>query len=83
MADTCKTCRWFLRADKQPRNASVFDEGDGECRIRAPSGGGIVSFYGTQPENAKSMSALIFPWPVVHEADFCGEHQPQPKEETL
>lgn len=68
----CKGCRFWVSSVDQPRNREPFHEGEGECRRRAPVGGGVTAYF-AMGKRANKMIAVMYPWPVSHEGDWCGE----------
>ena len=68
MSDTCKTCRWFLPASETAPNNF--------CRRFPPA-----PVHTSIGEDGKIK--VHFTFAVISGANACGEHQPQPKEETL
>jgi hypothetical protein len=64
---------FWVPAENQPRNKDTLKPGDGECRRRAPNGGGITAYFSkaavAKPER---MIAIVYPWPLSHGSDWCG-----------
>lgn len=57
-----------------PRNDHMLVDDGGECRRRAPLGGGFQAFMQGSKKPQK-MFSVLFPWPVCHAKDWCGEHE--------
>lgn len=68
----CRDCQFWVSAMDQPRNGKSLGEGEGECRRRAPMGGGLTAYFAAS-KKANRMISVIYPWPVSHENDWCGE----------
>lgn len=75
MSDTCKTCRWFSRTDDYVIGTVSYA---GACMLKSTP---PTIIYHTDKWWRRRRVHLI-PFPPWDETDFCGEHQPQPKEET-
>lgn len=75
MERCCKNCCFWVAGKDQPRNAKTLNPGDGECRRRAPTGGGITAYFSKPAmKEPDRMIAIVYPWPLSHEADWCGEY---------
>lgn len=68
----CKECRFWVSSVDQPRNGQSLNEGEGECRRRAPVGGGVTAYFAAS-KKPERMIAVMYPWPVAHAEDWCGE----------
>lgn len=70
----CENCYFWVSEMDQPRNRKALEEGEGECRRRAPTGGGITAYFAAS-KTPNKMIALVYPWPVSHKNDWCGQYE--------
>ena len=73
MERTCSKCRFWVAAGQMPRNQHAIAQDGGECRRRAPVGASFTAKF-AEENVPQRMFAMVYPWPITHEADWCGEY---------
>ncbi len=73
--DICGNCQHWVRGTNQPRHASTFADGGGECRRHTPRGGQFHVYQDAkgEGENLNVVSIVSFPFPPTHQLDWCSE----------
>lgn len=68
----CEKCRFWVAKGKIPHDPANIPDDFGECRKRPPSGGGVTAYF-AQEKKCTRMLHVLYPFPVCHRADWCGE----------
>lgn len=71
---TCGTCSYF-RAKTSRISGFKYIDGVGECRRRAPRGPLVIG-WGHEGESEMAHRAVMTPFPLVPDDDWCGEYDP-------